>query len=80
MNKIYYLIITDHTDFENNYIEVNLTIHERRWTMNIFSNWYEIDKKNHDRIRNEYRFPMRFKPDIEISEIMKMLKIEEMAI
>lgn len=80
MSEIYYLIITDHTDLENNYIEVNLTIHEKRWTMNIFSNWYELDRKNYNRIRNEYRFPMRFKPDTEISEIMETLKIEEIAI
>lgn len=80
MSEIYYLIITDHTDLENNYIEVNLTIHERRWTMNIFSNWYEIDKKNFDRIKKHYRFPMRFRPDVKISEIMTTLKIEEMSI
>lgn len=80
MSEIYYLIITDHTDLENNYIEANLAIHEQRWTLKIFSNWYEIDKKNYDRIKRDYYFPMRFRPDIEISEIMAILKIEEMAI
>lgn len=80
MNEIHYMIITKNTDFENNYIEVNLTIHEKRWTMNIFNNWYEIDRKNYDRIQKEYKFPMRFKPDIEILKIMETLKIEELAI
>ena len=78
LRKIYNCLrITDHTDLENNYIEVNI------FTLNKLmpsSNCFLIDEKTYLRLIKDYSFPIRFKPDSEIHQIMSLLKIEEMAI
>lgn len=78
----YYIIINNLTSIDNNYVQVTLSQFEKKiiigndWR----DNWHEIDFKAYDKLKNNFIFPIRFRSNIEIKEIMNFFKLEELAI